>query len=123
MEVITWKGGREWAREKVSTAGKAARIAASVDYEGKELIYITADVVDRSGNLVPDANNQLQFSVKGPAIIVATDAGDPTSHIPFYSTQLPAFHGKASVIVRRTGPGAVSVSAKAQGLKSATINL
>ena len=123
VEVITWKNGREWAREKVSTAGKAARIAASVDYAGEELIYITADVLDHSGNLVPDANNQLQFSVKGPAVIVATDAGDPTSHVPFYSTQLPAFHGKASVIVRRTGPGAVSVSAKAQGLKSATINI
>ena len=81
------------------------------------------DVVDRGGVLVPDADNELSFSLKGPAQIVATDAGDATSHIPFYSTTLPAFHGKASAIVRRTGPGPVTLTVKAKGLRAATIGL
>ena len=123
LEVVAYKNGWEWARDKVSTAGAASRLSASVDYAGKELTYVTVDVLDRSGNLVPDAANPVQFSVKGPAVIVGTDAGDPTSHVPFYSTQLPAFHGKASVIVRRTGPGPITVSAKTPGLKTATIHL
>ena len=48
-------------------------------------------------------------------------AGDPTSHVPFYSHKLPAFHGKASVIIRRTAPGPIKVSAKANGLKKTTV--
>ena len=123
LEVVAYKNGAEWARDKVCTAGKAAQLAASVDFAGEELTYITIDIRDKAGNPVPDADPLLSFSVKGPAQIVATDAGDPTSHVPFYSTELPAFHGKASAILRRTGPGKVTVSCKAKGLKTATLAL
>ena len=123
LEVVTYKNGAEWARETVRTAGKAARLAASVDFAGEELIYVTADVLDKAGVPVPDADNLLRFSVKGPARLVATDAGDPTSHVPFSSASLPAFHGKASAILRRTAPGPVTVTVQAPGLKPATLKL
>ena len=123
VEVIAYRNGREWARDKVVTAGKAAKLAASMDFAGNDLTYVTVDILDKKGTLVPDADNLLVFSVKGPAIIVGTDAGDPTSHVPFYSPQLPAFHGKASAIVRRTGEGPASVTVKAKGLKTAVLAL
>jgi len=123
VEVIVYKNGKEWAHDKVVTAGKAAMLSASVDYAGEDLIYVTMDVLDKKGTLVPDADNQLIFSVKGPAEIIAADAGDPTSHVPFYSKQIPAFHGKASAIVRRTGEGPVKVICKAKGLKTGTLVL
>ena len=123
VDVIVYKDGREWARDKVVTAGKAVQLAASVDYAGADLTYVTADVLDRKGTLVPDAAQELSFTVKGPAEILATDAGDATSHVPFYSHTLPAFHGKASAILRRTGEGLVTVTVKARGLHSATLQL
>ena len=123
LEVVAYKNGAEWARDKVCTAGKAARLAASVDFAGEELVYVTLDVLDKAGRPVPDADNPLTFSVKGPAQIIGTDAGDPTSHVPFYSTRLPAFHGKASAILRRTGEGPVTLTCKAKGLKTASITL
>ena len=123
VEVVAYKDGREWARDVVRTAGKPASAVAYADFAGKELIYVTVDVLDRSGVFCPDADNTLTFSVKGPAVLVATDAGDPTSHVPFYSSSLPAFHGKASAIIRRTGPGPVTVVAKSPGLKAATLKL
>ena len=120
VEVVAYKDGREWARDKVCTAGKASRLAAGVDFAGEDLVYVSVDVLDKAGNLVPDASDLLSFSIKGNARIVATDAGDPTSHIPFYSTELPAFHGKASAIVRRTGGGPVILTVKGKGLKTGT---
>ncbi len=123
VDVIVYKNGQPWARDRVCTAGKASRLEASVDYAGKDLTYITVDVLDRKGNPVPDADNLLSFSVKGPAEIIGTDAGDPTSHVPFYSKELPAFHGKASAIIRRTGEGAVTVSVRAAGLKESRLSL
>ena len=123
VEVVAYRDGREWARDKVSTAGKASRAVASVDYCGKDLAYITVDILDRAGVLVPDACNELEFSIKGPGVILATDAGDPTSHIPFYSHTLPAFHGKASVIVRRTSRGPIKITAKSRGLKTASVEI
>ena len=123
IEVVAYKNGAEWARDVQRTAGKASKLSASVDFAGEDLIYVTADVLDRSGILVPDADNLIGFSVKGPAVILGTDAGDPTSHRPFYLNDIPAFHGKASAILRRTGKGSISVICKAKGLKTATIEL
>ena len=123
VEVVTYKKGKVWAREKVKTAGPAYKLAASIDYAGKELTYITVDILDRSGTLVPDASHVLSFSVEGPASLVGTDAGDPTSHVPFYSPELPAFHGKASAIVKRTGSGPVTVTVKGKGFRNAVITL
>ena len=121
ISVITYNKGREWARAAICTAQKAFKLQAGVDFAGKYLIYISADITDKAGTLVPDADNILTFGVEGPAVILATDAGDPTSHVPFYSKQLPAFHGKASAILRRTGEGPITVNVSAQGLKSASI--
>ena len=116
VEVVCYRNGQEWARDKVKTASKPSRLKAAVDYAGAELTYVNVDILDARGTLVPDAADTLTFSVSGPAVLVATDAGDPTSHVPFYSPTLPAFHGKASAIVRRTGEGPVTVTVRAPGL-------
>ena len=123
VEVIAYKDGREWARDAVRTAAKPARTALSLDYKGDDLIYVAADILDRAGILVPEASNELEFSVKGPAEILATDAGDPPSHVAFRSHTLPAFNGKASVIIRRTAPGPVFVYAKSKGLGKASLKV
>ena len=123
LEVVTWKDGKEWARDVQRTAGKAARLSASADYSGRELTYVTVDVLDKAGVLVPDADNLLSFSVKGPAILVAADAGDPTSHVSVRSSELPAFHGKASAIIRRTGAGEVTVTVRSKGLKASSLRI
>ena len=123
LDVVCYKDGKLWARDRVCTAGKASALSASVDFAGKELTYVTVDVLDKTANLVPDADNLLSFSVKGPAQIIGTDAGDPTSFVPFYSTELPAFHGKASAIIRRTGEGPVTLTCKSKGLKTTIITL
>ena len=122
LEVVTWKDGAEWARESVRTAGKAARLAATVDFAGEDLVFVNVDVLDKAGTPVPDADNLVSFSVKGPVEIVATDAGDPTSHRPFYLPEIPAFHGKASVILRRTGSGPCVLTARSKGLRTASVS-
>lgn len=123
VEVVAYKDGKEWARDKVSTTGKANRLKMTEDYAGDDLTYVRVEVADKEGNMVPTACNDLKFSISGPGRIVATDAGDPTSHIPFYSTELPAFNGLASVIVERTAPGKITLKAQSPGLKGGTITL
>lgn len=121
IEVVAYKDGQEWARDSQQTAGRPAKAAASIDYAGEDLIYVSVDIQDRNGILVPDADNVVDFSLKGPVGILATDSGDPTSHIPFYNHSIPAFHGRTSVVVRRTGPGSITVSAISGGLRKTRV--
>lgn len=123
VEVIAYKDGKEWARDKVVTTGAPSQLRLSEDYIGDDLAYIRVEVADKEGRMVPDACNDLSFSLSGPGRIVACDAGDPTSHIPFYSTNLPAFNGLCSVIIERTGKGKITLNARSKGLKPASITL
>ena len=115
---MAYKDGVRWASETVRTAGRARRVRVlhetSADVppaEAGNLVFYSAVVTDWRGGLVPGADNLLKFSVKGPGEIVAVDNGDPTSHVPFYSHEMPAFHGLCAVIVRRTGPGRIRLKA------------
>nr|MCR5326734.1 beta-galactosidase [Bacteroidales bacterium] len=116
-----YEAGKCLCSESVRTAGAPAKIQLSADYEGTELIYVRAEILDADGILVPDAGNNVSFSVSGPAGILATDAGDPTSHAPFMSSSVDAFHGLASAILHRTGRGRVVVTATAEGLGSSKV--
>ena len=119
VEVVAYKEGREWARERIETTGPARQIVLKTDYDGEDLYYVRVEIVDKDGRVVPTACNELSFSISGDGEIVACDAGDPTSHVAFHSTDYPAFNGLCSVIVRRTGKGPFTLRASAQGLRGA----
>ncbi len=97
--VVAYKDGSEWARDTVRTAGAPAALKLSAE-SFQDLRFVTVTVVDKDGVTVPTATNELTFSVSGPADLLATDAGDATSHVSFQSPTLPAFAGLCSAIVR-----------------------
>lgn len=130
VSVITYKDGKEWARDVVRTAGEAVALELEADRtsltaDGLDLSFITVKVVDSQGNLVPEANNTITFSLTGPGDIVATDNGDATDLTPFTFTVRDAFSGLAQGTVRgRAGVrGEITVTASTDGLQRASIVL
>ena len=123
VKVVAYKDGRKWAQAKVRTAGAPRKVVLKKDFVGKDLIYLTAVVVDRCGRMVPDADNLLRFSVRGAGEIVATDSGDPTSLQGFRHPDIRSFHGLSSVIVRRTGAGPIKVKVTSDGLRKGRIKI
>lgn len=130
LKVVTLKGNESWANAFIRTAGDAVRLSLAADRlvvgsDGVDLSYITASVVDASGNLQPRANNSIMFSVEGPGEIIATDNGYQADYTSFPSTTRNAFSGLALVIVRgKLGkPGTVTLTAKSEGLQDGVINI
>jgi beta-galactosidase len=130
LRVVAYKGGKEWARDSVKTAGAPAALALSADRaeirgDGADLSFITARVVDRAGVTAPRASDRIKFTVDGPAEIVATDNGDPTNMEPFPSPERSAFNGLALAIVRgkRGQRGRITVTAESGALKGASVLL
>ena len=97
LEVVVYKNGAEWARDRVETAGAPARLVIepecdTVLADGEDVCYINVSVRDAAGRVVPRASNRIVFSVDGPAEIVATDNGDETDFDDFRQPS----HGKGS---------------------------
>jgi beta-galactosidase len=70
-------------------------------------------------------DNLVRFTIEGPANLIATDNGDPTSHEPFEKTDRKAFNGMCLAIVgsRAGHRGKITFTAEADGLKSAQVTL
>ncbi|KAI3399390.1 hypothetical protein diail_7117 [Diaporthe ilicicola] len=130
LRVVTYKNGAIWAEASKRTVGAAEGLNVTADRteitaDGYDLSYITVAVTDGLGDIVPFATDSITFSVSGPGDIVATDNGEPSDQTPFPSLTRKAFSGLALAIVRtRAGEaGQITVSAAANGLSSAEVNL
>jgi beta-galactosidase len=130
LKVIAYKSGKKWAEEVVKTTGKPEKLQASADRkiinaDGKDLSFITLQIKDKNGLMVPRSNNQIEFSIEGPGEIVATDNGDSHNLESFASHERQAFNGLALVIVRSKAgeKGEITVTAKSSGLKETKVEL
>jgi len=130
LRVVAYKNGKSWATDTVQTAGSAAKLLLKADKgtlkaDGKDLVFLTVSVVDAQGHLVPQANHLLQFSIAGPAAIIATDNGDPTNLVSFASKERAAFNGRCLAIVRGYAHqhGKIEVHVQSEGLKPASVVL
>lgn len=116
-------------RNSVTTAGKAARLEAHADRtsilaDGEDLCYISVDVTDENGNLVPNAQNRITFTVEGDGELIGVDNGWTTDHDSYQKHNRRAFNGKVQAIVRSTKEaGVFTVTASADGLKSAGVTV
>jgi len=125
--VVSRKNGKTVLTKEVKTAGAPAKIILKADRsnikaDGKDLSFITARIVDKNGNKVPDANNLIKFKIKGRGFIAGVDSGDPVSHESFKATQHTAMNGLALAILQSNGKaGRITLTANANGLQSATV--
>ena len=117
VRAVARKDGKVVREQTIRTAGQPDHIRLSVDYQGRDLCFVCADVVDQDGRLCPWAEDQISFSVDGDAQILATDNGCQTSMERFTSPQRRAFFGKCLVVVKGHG----TLKAQSPMLKAASM--
>ncbi|MFC6102086.1 beta-galactosidase GalB [Olivibacter domesticus] len=124
LRVVAYKEGKLWAADIIRTAGKAKRLVVSADKselkaDGKDLVFVTVNIVDENNQMVPRSDCLLEFSIEGPAEIVGTDNGDAASLISFASHKRPAFNGRCLAIVRakRLQKGDIKIKVQGEGVE------
>jgi beta-galactosidase len=129
LKAVSRKDGKVVLTKLIHTAGEPAKIELSADRklikaDGKDLSFITVKILDKDGNVVPDADNLVDFKISGPAFVASVDNGDPVTHDSFKVSYRKAFHGLALAIVQaKEKAGAVTFTATSKGLPAATITL
>ena len=121
--------GNAVAEKEICTAGAPHHLELEVDRstikaDGKDLAFITVKVVDKDGNLCPNAQHLVKYSVKGVGRYRAGANGDPTSLELFHLPQMKVFNGMMTAIVESSEKaGTITLTATAKGLKPATITI
>lgn len=129
VEIVSRKNGREVERRSISTAGEPYAVRLTPDRntihaDGKDLSYVTVEIIDKEGNLCPLADNEVKFTVSGAGHNVGVDNGSPISLEPFKSDKRKAFYGKAMLIVQSDKKsGNIEIKASSDGLKEGKVSL
>lgn len=130
VKVVAYNADGSVAGEKtMRTAGKPHHLVLTpnrkqLNADGEDLVYITVQVADKDGNIVPTDERAVKFSAKGAGKFRATANGDPTSLRLFHLPEMDLFSGAATAIVQAADkPGSVTFTATAKGVKPATVTI
>jgi beta-galactosidase len=123
--------------ETIQTTDKPAALRVTSDKKtirpnGEDIAHIKVEIVDSKGNLVPTANNEIRFSVKGEGQLIGAESGDNRSHNSGHfknldSSQVAAKEAYCGLILgyvqAAEKAGNITVEVSSQGLKGAVVNL
>lgn len=129
VKAVSRKDGKVVAEQEIRTAGEPAQIRLTPDRtllqaDGKDLSFVTAEILDKDGNLCPNADSEVTFAVEGAGFIAGVDNGSPVSLERFKANRRKAFYGKCLLVVQNNGEaGNVKVTATGEGMAKAVISL
>jgi beta-galactosidase len=127
LKAVAKDNGKTVCTDEVQTAGAPAKIILTPDRteisaEGEDLSYVKVEVVDKEGRICPNADNLVNFKIKGEGNIVGVGNGNPISHEYFKANERKAFHGLCLVVVQpKRERGTICLSAKSEGLQAADL--
>ena len=131
VKVVARKQGREISSQTIKTAGPPHHLVLKKTYQNtlasgvlgdlqspsSPTTFVEVNVVDKDGNLCPNAENEIYFS--STAEILGTDNGNQTSLERFTDPKRKAFFGKCIIVLRGHG----TLRAESIDLQQATIKL
>lgn len=113
LKVVGFKNGVAVCEDIRKTTGSAVKLNLTLDTEfkanGRDLALFTCECLDSDGNIVPDADEFVEFFTEAPAQIVATGS-DNCDHSNVTLPYRKMYMGKIRIAVR-----------PAEGMKSLTL--
>jgi beta-galactosidase len=123
--------------EILQTAGKPVALRISSDKaamraNGDDVAHVTVEIVDSNGTVVPDAGNEIFFTVKGEARLLGLESGDVRSHEtghfrnndPSKPNGKKAYNGLIlGYIQAGQKPGNINVEVSSPGLKGGDLRI
>jgi beta-galactosidase len=125
---VAYRAGKEIARAALVTPGAPYQIRLTADrakLEGfGDLCYVTAQVLDKAGNLADRADNRMYVTAWGQGQLLALGSQNPKPDEPYVGNTRKCCRGKVLAILRGNGAaGQLIVTAAAEGLQTGTLTL
>ncbi len=121
--------GRETERFELVTAGPATALRLTADRsalraDGQDLSFVTVEVIDAAGRVVPSATDRVTYTLTGPGTLAGIGSADLTSTETYRANPRHTHAGRALGVVRtQTTAGQLTLTATAAGLAPATLEM
>ena len=127
LKAIGLVDGKEVVTKVLKTAGVPKNLVLSIDRDKikadrNDLAYITVEVGDENGNIIPNANIPVNFTIEGDGELAAVGNASPNQMTSFKQPKCNLYQGKAIVIIRPSGKaGTITLKAESGGLIPASV--
>lgn len=121
--------GKIVCADEIKTTGEPYKISLESELDTlkvneRGVANVKVEILDSQGNIVPTADNLVQFTIEGEGKIIGVGNGDPYDHHSFKISERNAFNGLCQVVIQSTRKsGSIKLNAKSEGLKEANISL
>lgn len=129
LRAVGYVNGEEVVSSELNTAGQPAKIRLTADRDRimagvQDLSYITVEMIDANGVVVPDAENLVKFEINGPGVIAGVGNAKPNSVESYTAPQRKLWKGRALAIIKAGDDrGKIVFKASVDGLKTEKITL
>lgn len=128
LKAVGYKAGKK-VFFALETNAVASHLKLSADRnaifaDNQDLSYVTVELRDDYDRLDIDAENLIDFEVKGPAVIVGVGNANPVSLESYTQPRRKAWRGKCLVILKSTADaGEITLTATTPGMEAAKITI
>ncbi|SIQ98327.1 beta-galactosidase GalA [Maribacter ulvicola] len=129
LKAVGYKNGKKVSEDKIrtSSAPHAIRLMpnkTTLKANGKDMVFVRAEIVDKKGIPVSLADNEISFEVEGDAKILGAHNGNPSSYELGNSSSRKAFNGKCLVVLKAgNSKGNIKIKAIATNMQRETLVL
>ena len=129
LKAVGVLNGNETESKILKTAGKAAKIKlvadrVSIKADSQDLSYIAVEITDAQGNLVPNADNRMEFKISGAGVIAGLDNANLKDTDSYHDTTRKAWNGRAMAVIKSTkAKGDITLIVSSPTLPDATITI
>jgi beta-galactosidase len=127
LKAVGMKDGKVAVEVEVATTGEPAAIELSVDRDAiaadrRDAAHVAVKILDAQGRVVPVADNEVTFELRGEGRIIGVDNGNQSSREDHKGNRRKAFNGLCLAIVQSTAKaGRIQITASSPGLKSGSV--
>ncbi len=125
LKAVSYNKGIKADEFIIKTVGEPYSIRLSPDKttinnDGQDLSFVQVEVVDKEGNLQPNANMNIHFEINGSGIIQALGNANLKSEDVYMGNDCKVYNGKALIVIkgnRHKTASSIIVKASGEGLK------
>jgi len=129
LKAVSRRDGKDLLTRTIQTAGEPVSIRMTADRskiaaDGRDLSFVTVELVDKSGIAHPLADKLVKFSIEGNGFIAGTDNGSQYDPNSLKKTERHLFFGKCLAIVQSNNKaGKMILKAEVEGLPEQKIEI